>query len=95
MAVDGEEGIVEKVKEFFTQTPEDRAYEDAGGDDRVPEAERTDNPEADANKYAVEHGEDKPYPDIEEQATEAGTPLTEPNPAAEAVVIDTPDGPRV
>ena len=62
MAVDKDEGPLEKVKDFFLQTPEDRSYEDAGGDDRVPEEERTNDPKADANRYAKEHGEEEPYP---------------------------------
>lgn len=62
MAVDKDEGPLEKVKDFFWQTPEDRSYENEGGDDRVPEEERTNDPKSDANQYAKEHGEDKPYP---------------------------------
>lgn len=64
MAVDGQEGIGEKVAEFFTQGPEDRAYEDAGGDSRVPAADRTDNPKADANAFAASNGEELPYPEL-------------------------------
>lgn len=63
MAVDKNEGFFEKAKDFFTQKPSDRSYEDAGGDDRVPEEKRTDDPKADANKYARENGEEVPYPD--------------------------------
>lgn len=63
VAVDKNEGFIEKVKDFFWQGPEDRSYEDAGGDDRVPEDERTNDPKADANKYARDHGEEIPYPD--------------------------------
>ena len=63
MAVDKNEGIFEKVKDFWWQGPSDRAYEDAGGDDRIPEDERTDDPKADANKYARDNGEEIPYPD--------------------------------
>lgn len=63
MAVDKNESLGEKIKDFWWQGPSDRAYEDAGGDDRVPEDQRTDDPKADANKYAREHGEDAPYPD--------------------------------
>lgn len=63
MAVDENEGVFEKVKDFFWQGPDDRSYEDAGGDDRVPEDQRTNDPKADANKYAREHGEEVPYPD--------------------------------
>lgn len=62
MAVDKNESPVEKVVEFFTQGPEDRAYENAGGDDRVPQEQRTDDPKADANTYALANGEDAPYP---------------------------------
>lgn len=62
MAVDKDEGIIEKVKDFFWQNPEDRSYEDAGGDDRVPTDERTNDPKSDANKYARDRGEEIPYP---------------------------------
>lgn len=62
MAVDENEGVFEKVKDFFWQGPDDKAYEDAGGDDRVPEDQRTNDPKADANKYARENGLDEPYP---------------------------------
>lgn len=63
MAVDENENVFEKVKDFFWQGPDDRSYEDAGGDDRVPEDQRTNDPKADANKYARENGEEVPYPD--------------------------------
>lgn len=62
MAVDKNENIFEKAKDFFWQSPGDRSYEDAGGDDRVPEDQRTDDPKADANKYARENGLEEPYP---------------------------------
>lgn len=63
MAVDKNENIFQKAKDFFWQGPDDRSYEDAGGDDRVPEDQRTNDPKADANKYARENGEEIPYPD--------------------------------
>lgn len=63
MAVDKNEGFGEKVKDFFWQNPDDRSYEDAGGDDRVPENQRTNDPKDDANKYAQAAGEPLPYPD--------------------------------
>ena len=62
MAVDKNEGFFEKAKDFWTQGPEDRAYEDAGGDDRVPKEQRTNDPKADANKFAQDNGEEPPYP---------------------------------
>lgn len=65
MAVNSKESLVEKAVELFTQKPEDHEYEERGGDSRVPAAERTDNPKADANRYAVSLGEDKPYSDAE------------------------------
>jgi hypothetical protein len=64
MAVDKKESPVEKVVEFFTQNPADRAYEDAGGDAKVPVEERTDDPRADANAYAKKVGEPEPYPGL-------------------------------
>lgn len=63
MAVDKDENVFQKAKDFFWQGPGDRSYEDAGGDDRVPEGERTNDPKADANKYALDNGEEAPYPD--------------------------------
>lgn len=63
MGVNGNESPVERVKEFFTQDPTDRAYEEAGGDDRVPKGERTDDPKADAKALAAKSGEADPYPD--------------------------------
>lgn len=63
MGVDGNEGFGERVKEFFTQTPEDREYEDRGGDQRVPVEDRTDDPKADAKRLAAANGEDDPHPD--------------------------------
>ena len=70
MAVDKDESAFEKVKDFFTQKPEDRAYEDLGGDDRVPMNERTDDPKADANRYAHEAGEELPYPGYQPEKSE-------------------------
>lgn len=67
MATNENEGLGEKVKEFFTQTPEDRSYEDAGGDSRVPEAERHGDPTGEANAYAAANGEDLPYPELEDR----------------------------
>lgn len=69
MAVDKNENVFEKAKDFFWQGPDDRAYEDAGGDDRVPKEERTNDPKADANKYALANGEDAPYPDHANEPT--------------------------
>lgn len=63
MGVNEDEGFGKKVKDFFTQKPEDHDYQKKGGDDRVPEGERTDDPQADANRYAVAHGEELPYPE--------------------------------
>lgn len=86
MAVDDKEGPLEKIKDFFTQKPEDRAYEDNGGDDRVSEADRTDDPKADAKAYAASVGEDDPYPDY--------TPsVTTESPAADGdTLVDTSGG---
>lgn len=63
MAVDKNESLVEKAKDFFLQNPADRSYEDAGGDDRVPVAERTNDPKADANRFSLANGEEAPYPE--------------------------------
>lgn len=71
MAVDEQEGPLEKIKDLFTQKPEDRAYEDAGGDDDVPEEDRTDDPKADAKRFALAAGEEDPYPDYTPAADEA------------------------
>lgn len=65
MATNDKEGFLEKSKEFFTQTPEDRKYEEAGGDDRIPLHERTDDPKADAKRFAAAQGERDPYPEYE------------------------------
>lgn len=88
MAVDGKEGFVEKVTEFFTQGPEDRAYEDAGGDARVPEADRTDDPQADANAFAVAEGEEVPYPDLAPEPEAADVVSEEAVVVEEAPVVD-------
>lgn len=90
MAVDKGEGIVEKVKDFFTQTPEDRAYEDAGGDDRVPEADRTEDPKADANAFAVSEGEAAPYPDYIPEADKVPAEVV-----GEGVPVDASPAPTV
>lgn len=79
MAVDKEEGVLEKVGEFVTQKPEDRAYEDEGGNSEVPVEQRTDDPKADANRYAREQGDEPPYPDHQE---------TPPERDVEGVVVD-------
>jgi len=63
MATNNTESWGEKAVEYFTQTKEDREYEKAGGDDRVPEAERRGNPRKEARQYAQAHGEDDPYPE--------------------------------
>lgn len=63
MAVDKNESPVEKIKDFFLQGPEDRSYEEQGGDDRVPVAERTNDPKADANRFSLANGEEAPYPE--------------------------------
>lgn len=62
MAVDKDEGPFEKVKDFFWQGPGDRSYEDQGGNDQVPEEQRTNDPKADANKFAKDNGKESPYP---------------------------------
>lgn len=62
MAVNEKEGFGEKVKEFFTQNPDDHEYEKAGGDSRVPKEQRKGDPKREANSYAVSHGEEPPYP---------------------------------
>lgn len=71
MAVNSKEGIFEKTKDFFTANPADWKYEKAGGDDRVPVSERTNDPKADAKKYARENGEEDPYPDYTPGGTDA------------------------
>lgn len=67
MAVNKDEGIIEKAVEFFTQAPEDHRYEELGGDAKIPVDQRTDNPMLDANNYAEAHPseypEGKPYSD--------------------------------
>ncbi len=70
MATDNKEGLVEKVKDFFTQRPDDHAYENHGGDDRVPPEKRTADPKADANEHAASAGEDLPYPGHERTTSE-------------------------
>lgn len=63
MAVNGREKPGEKVIEFFTQSPEDRAYEKAGGDARVPQEKRAGDPHGEARRFALVNGEEDPYPD--------------------------------
>lgn len=76
MAVDENESAWEKIKDFWWQKPNDHSYEDEGGDDRVPEKERTNDPKADANKFARENGEEPPYPEYVNptEADTKGTP---------------------
>lgn len=62
MAAGSRQGRWEKFKEFFTQGPADFEYEEAGGDAETPEAERTNDPLADANEYARGVGEPVPWP---------------------------------
>lgn len=62
MATNNQESPFERVKEFFLQGPEDRKYEEAGGDADVPKERRTADPHADANAWAREQGKDLPYP---------------------------------
>lgn len=71
MAAGDKEGIFEKVGEFFTQKPEDHDYEKAGGDAKVPDEKRTNDPLADANEYAVSVGKALPYPSHRRTASEA------------------------
>lgn len=63
MSTNNKESTFEKVTEFFTQSPEDRAYEKAGGDGRVPQADRQGNPRQEARHFARVNGEEDPYPE--------------------------------
>lgn len=63
MATNNKEGWGEKIGEFFTQHKDDRKYEGAGGDARVPEEKRQGNPRQEARAYAISIGEDDPYPE--------------------------------
>ena len=63
MAVNDKESFGEKVKEFFLQNPEDREYEEQGGDARIPVEDRTESPRLDARKYALSIDEEDPYPE--------------------------------
>lgn len=51
-----------RIRDFLVQKPEDHEYENNGGDDRIPEEKRTDDPLADSNDYAKELGEEVPWP---------------------------------
>lgn len=82
MAVNENEGLGDKIVDFFTQKPEDHEYEKEGGDDRVPHHERTDDPKADANRFAQAAGEPLPYPNHDE-----GEPVFDSS-DEEAVVLD-------
>lgn len=75
MATNNNEGLGEKITEFFTQKPADHSYEKADGDARVPHHERTSDPKADANEFAKAAGEALPYPDY--QRTSSGPPNPE------------------
>lgn len=66
MPVNDKEDVGQKIVDFFTQKPEDHTYEAAGGDDRVPLHERTDDPKADANRFSLAAGEPLPYPGYDE-----------------------------
>ena len=93
MAVNKNESIGDKVVDFFTQKPEDHEYEKAGGDDRVPMHERTDDPKADANRFARAAGEEIPYPDHEEgdvpfADSEESVVTMDEDPTVERIVID-------
>lgn len=81
MAVDGKEGPLKKVKDFFWQDPEEKSYQDQGGDDRVPEADRHGNPLHEANDYAAKHGEPLPYPELAEGADGAAAPARDERPS--------------
>lgn len=74
MGANNNEGVGEKIAEFFTQKPSDHKYEKAGGDARVPEHERTGDPKADANDFAKKAGEQVPHPGHERAATGAADP---------------------
>lgn len=63
MATNNKESFGEKVTEWFTQSPEDRAYEEKGGDGRVPQEDRQGNPRAEARHFAYVNGEEDPYPE--------------------------------
>lgn len=53
MATNEHEGFGERVAEFFTQKPEDRQYEESGGDAAIPAELRTDDPVADVQRWTV------------------------------------------
>lgn len=63
MGTNNTEGFGEKIVEFFTQHKDDRDYEAEGGDDRVPEEDRQGNPRHEARVYALNAGEEDPYPE--------------------------------
>lgn len=63
MAVNGKESIAERVGEWFTQSPEDRSYEEAGGDASVPQEMRKGDPRREAREFAHANGQPDPYPE--------------------------------
>ena len=63
MATNNKESGWEKTVEFFTQHKDDRAYEKAGGDGRVPVEKRQGEPRREARVYALSIGEGDPYPE--------------------------------
>lgn len=90
MATDNQESFIEKTVEFFTQKRSDFDYEQAGGDSKIPEDERTDDAKYDANVFAVKNGKEAPWP-----LHKGGPKYTGDTPVEETAVVVEDDTPEV